>query len=62
MQDLKDDFSSHPLIYSQLDKAQKKDKSTMKILQQENSLYHLKDFDGGGKTTSLSVLKTKCNT
>ena len=58
-QDLNNDFSSHALTYSQLDKAQKKDKSIMKILQQENSLYHLKDFHGGGKTTSLICFKEK---
>ena len=52
-----DDF--HPLNYQHLKIAQEKDKTIMKILKMSNTQYSLKDFNGGGKTTSLICYKDK---
>jgi len=52
-----DDF--HPLNYQHLKIAQEKDKTIQKILKMKNTLYVLKDFHGGGKTTSLVCFKEK---
>ncbi len=54
-----DDFGYHPLSYAHLHVAQQADSILMKILHLENSLYHLKDFHGGGKTQSLVCFKDK---
>jgi hypothetical protein len=52
-------LENFPLSYAHLDKAQQLDPSIMKILKMENSLYHLKNFHGGGKTRSLVCFKDK---
>ena len=57
--DKEEHMDSHPLTYNQLNKAQQKDKNILKILKMENTMYHLKDFHGGGKTLSLICFKDK---
>ena len=52
----KDEPDFHPLNYLQLYKAQRADKKLMKILNMDKTLYFLKNFHGGGKTTSLVCL------
>lgn len=55
-----DDYLEHcPLTYAHLDKAQQLDPSIMKILQMDKTLYHLKNFHGGGKTRSLVCFRDK---
>ena len=49
----------HPLNYKQLDIAQQQDQTIMKILKMKDTKYHLKDYHGGGKTTSLVCYKDK---
>jgi hypothetical protein len=49
----------HPLNYQQLKIAQDKDKTIQKILKMPKTLYFCKDFNGGGKTTSLICFKEK---
>jgi hypothetical protein len=49
----------HPLNYQQLKNAQDKDKAIQKILKMPKTLYLLKDFHGGGKTTSLVCFKER---
>ena len=46
-----DDF--HPLNYRHLKIAQEKDKTIQKLLKMPTSMYVLKDFHGGGTSTSL---------
>ena len=43
----------HPLNYQHLKIAQDKDKTIQKLLTKPTSMYALKEFHGGGKTTSL---------
>jgi transposase InsO family protein len=52
-------FENFPLSYAHLDKAQRMDPSIMKILKMDNSLYHEKNFHGGGKTRSLVCFRDK---
>jgi hypothetical protein len=47
----------HPLSYLQLKNAQDKDKTIQKILKVPKTLYLLKDFHRGGKTTSLHCMR-----
>ena len=49
----------HPLSYHHLDQAQQVAPEIKKILKEDNSPYHLKDFHGGGKTRSLVCHKDK---
>jgi hypothetical protein len=49
----------HPLNNQQLKNAQDKDKTIQKFLKMPKTLYLLKDFHGGGKTTSLVCFKEK---
>jgi hypothetical protein len=48
-----------PLNYLQLQKAQKYDKSMMKLLKDDNTAYALKEFHGGGRTISLVTYRDK---
>ena len=48
-----------PLNYLQLQKAQKNDKSMMKLLKDDNTAYALKEFHGGGRTISLVTYREK---
>jgi hypothetical protein len=52
-------FDAHPLSCSMLDKAQKLDKTLMKALNLDKSLYHLHSFHGEGKTKELISHKEK---
>jgi hypothetical protein len=56
---IKDTDEFYPLKYQQLKNAQDKDKTIQKILKMPKTLYRLKDFHGGGKTTSLVCFKEK---
>ena len=53
------DLTSNPLTYSQLDKAQQADSEIKKILAMDKTLYHLKNFHGGGKSRMLVCYKDK---
>jgi hypothetical protein len=50
---------SHPLNCQQLTIAQDKDKTIQKIRKMPKRLYFCKDFQGGGKKTSLICFKEK---
>jgi hypothetical protein len=52
-------FDTHPLSFSMLDKAQILDKTLMKALNLDKSLYHLHSFHGEGKTKDLISYKEK---
>ncbi len=52
-------YDVHPLSYSKLDNAQRRDASIKKILNQPNCNYYIKDFHGGGKTRSLVCYNEK---
>ena len=54
-----DAFDNNPLTYANLQKAQNEDSAILKILAMENTLYHLKDFHGGGKTRTLICYRDK---
>ena len=49
----------HPVSYATLDTAQHVDPDIKKVLQQDNSKYHLKDFHGGGITRVLVCYNDK---
>ena len=53
------DLTSNPLTYSQLEKAQQADSDIKKILAMDKTLYHLKNFHGGGKYRMLVCYKDK---
>jgi hypothetical protein len=55
----KQNYDAHPLSFSMLDKAQRLDKTLMKALQLDKSLYHLHSFHGEGKTKDLISYKEK---
>ena len=48
-----------PLSYRTIGKHQKKDKAMLKVLQKENSRYHLQSFHGGGTERELICYKDK---
>ena len=52
-------YESHPVSYSKLDHAQRRDASIKKTLKQPNCNYYIKDFHGGGKTRSLVCYNDK---
>jgi hypothetical protein len=52
-------FDAHPLSFSMLDKAQKLDKTLMKALNLDKSVYRLHSFHGEGKTKDLISYKDK---
>ncbi len=49
----------HPLNYQHLQIAQNKDKTIMKLLKEQKVDFVLKEYQGGGKTTSLICYKDK---
>jgi hypothetical protein len=52
-------YDAHPLSFSMLDKAQRLNKTLMKALHLDKSLYHLHSFHGEGKTKELISYKEK---
>ena len=52
-------YDVHPLSYSKLDNAQRRDAALKKILKQPNCNYYIKDFHGGEKTRSLVCYNEK---